>query len=107
MESKSKGEEMLEITKRKDSYAVKSSHLLKTHIYKHIKEVFVTALKCIEIKFGKGFDGYEEMRKEILDKGNAAVRAISDTIDEDFNVEKLPDITKVYFKVGEEGNNNV
>jgi hypothetical protein len=41
-----------------------------------IKHVFKTALRCIEIKFGTQFDGYDQMRREILRVGNNAIREL-------------------------------
>lgn len=97
------------INKKEDLYTVKSRNELKSLAYAQIKRVFVKALKCIEIKFGKNFDGYLDMRAEILRAGNDAYRLISETIDSDFNIEKIPNILTIRFGKDEdegEGNGN-
>lgn len=60
--------------------------LLKQLIGAKVKKVFVSALRCVEIKFGHEFDGYDDLRKEILRIGNDAIREILTSLDNDFDV---------------------
>ena len=60
-----------------------------------IKHVFKTALRCIEIKFGNEFDGYEQMRSEILRAGNNAIRELREVTNEAFGIEDDYEPTKV------------
>lgn len=54
---------------------------LKVALETKIKHVFKTSLKCIEIKFGTDFDGYDRMRAEILRVGNNAIRELKEIVD--------------------------
>jgi hypothetical protein len=86
------------IEKKIDHYSIKSASVLKQMIHHHIKRVFVSALKIIEIKFGKNFEGYEALRAEILRTGNDSIRDIEKAIDTRFNIEQIPEILIVKFK---------
>lgn len=88
---------MNEISKRQDQYASKSAQTLKIQVAKEVKSVFVTALKCIEMKFGRDFEGFEIMRAEILRAGNDAIRHVEDVLDNRYNVELVPTITTINF----------
>jgi len=86
-----------EITKRDDIYSLKSSDNLKEAINKKIKKVFVGALRCIEMRFGDSFSGYEQVRREILRLGNDSSRELAEIIDKSFNVEMIPEIVTIKF----------
>jgi len=81
----------------KDAKFIRGAELLKAQLQKHIKHVFVSALRCVEIKFGKDFEGYEAMRGEILRVGNDAIRNLHTMIDGKFNVEGIQDIFTIKF----------
>jgi len=55
---------------------------LKKYISGNIKSVYKTALDSIELRFGRDFEGFKEMRKTILRSGNDAIRKIESLIDE-------------------------
>lgn len=63
---------------------------LKMLVERRIKSVFKKCLDCVEIRFGKEFDGFDKMRKEILRVGNDAIRDCKEHIDRGYKVEKLP-----------------
>jgi len=86
------------IEKRDDADARKGSDLLKSVVEKKIRKVFVNSLRIIEMKWGKSFDGYEEIRAEILRNGNDAVRDVRKLIADKFNVEEISDVETVVFK---------
>lgn len=88
---------MNEIQKRTDRYAVQSATNLKAQVAKEVKSVFITALKCIEMKFGRDFDGFEAIRAEILRAGNDAIRRVEDVLDTRYNIEIVPTVIKVQF----------
>ena len=92
-----------DIKKDTGEYALKSNDKLKDLAEKQIRKVFVTCLNCIEMRFGKHFEGYEEIRANILRVGNDAVRDLRSKISEDFNIEAIPDKITVYFKGKDEG----
>lgn len=94
---------MKKVEKRRDTYAIKSAEVLKEKVRKEIKNVFKKALVCVEIKFGKDFDGYAAMRAEILRAGNDAIRNIDTVIDGRFNIESVPDV--LTFIIGREKEN--
>lgn len=89
------------IIKRVDPTAKRSSLALKEALRKRVKFVFVNALELMEIKFGKNFDGYDELRAKILRVGNDAIRTIELTVD-GYNVEKVPNTTVVFAQTGDE-----
>lgn len=84
-----------DIKKRADAVAIRSANSLKREYSKQITRVFVTALECLEIKFGREFDGYDEIRSKILRTGNDAKRYLEELIDAKYNIEKVPDMTIV------------
>lgn len=90
------------IERRNDQTATRGAHLLKDLVEKKIRKVFVNSLRIIEMKWGKNFDGYEEIRAEILRNGNDAVRDARKLISERFNVEEISDVETVVFKNNEE-----
>ncbi len=101
MENATGIKEKSKIMKKKDTsfHAVQSDMSLQSAVRKAISEVFKTALQCIEIKFGKDFEGYDELRKRILDVGNENIRKLERIITEDFNTNKLPDeMVTIHFK---------
>lgn len=51
------------------------------------KHLFKTALRCIEIKFGDNFEGYDRMRSEILRVGNNTIRELKELIGDEFGLE--------------------
>lgn len=93
-----------DITKKNDKYSLSSSDNLKRLLEYKIKKVFIGSLKCIEIKFGTNFDGFEQIRKEILRLGNDAIRDLHNSIDSSFNIEQVPDVLTVRFL--SKGNDN-
>jgi len=94
-----------DIRKRIDPIARRSAASLKESLNKRVKFVFVTALECIEMRFGKAFDGYDELRAKILRVGNDAVRAIEEMVD-GCNIEKVPVMTVVLSQSDEETERN-
>lgn len=85
------------IRKNEDPHYIRSSEALKNIVERKIKSTYVGALKCIEIKFGTNFEGYEQIRREILRIGNDAIRDISSTIDSSFNIEQIPEVLTIKF----------
>lgn len=79
-----------DIQKKSDQRSLRSEAMLIEAVERRIKKVFVTALKCVEIKFGKDFDGYDTLRAEILREGNDAIRDLREVIKEGYNVEAIP-----------------
>ena len=96
---------MREIQKKIDSYSTQSADVLKRQMNKHIKDLFKTTLDMIELKFGKEFDGYTDMRSKILRTGNNAIRELESLLESRFNVEMIPDILTVKFEQGKEKKN--
>jgi len=72
-----------------------SAEKIKKALDTKIKHVFKTALRCLEIKFGTGFEGYEQMRAEILRVGNNAIRELKELVNEEFGIEEPDHETKV------------
>jgi len=85
-------DKMNEIIKQEDSYHLDSADFLKRMVEENVKAVFTKALKCIEIRFGKDFEGYQGIRAEILRSGNDAIRDVSRIVDERFNVGIIPEV---------------
>ena len=79
-----------EIIKKTDQYSVRSEEELKTITNKLIKSVFVGALKSIELKFGKEFNGHDQIKSEIFRIGNNAIRDFDQLVTNYFNVEQIP-----------------
>lgn len=92
---------MSKIEKRTDKIARNSGQVLNKYIEDSIKNVFIGALSCIEIRFGKDFEGYKEIRADILRKGNDSIRKLHEVIENRFNIEQIPNIVTVNFKKGE------
>lgn len=65
-----------------------------------IKHVFKTALRCIEIKFGDEFEGYEQMRSEILRVGNNAIREIRELMTDESGENLINKKTEVRIRRG-------
>ena len=82
-----------------ETFLRKSSDFLKKRMEVRVKRLYVSALECIEIKFGREFDGYEEIRAKILREGNDAVRDLSKIVDE-FRVEAVPQVTTFVNQAG-------
>ncbi len=89
---------MNRVEKKTDAYSIRSSISLKGKVNLAIKKVFVNALRCIEIRFGTDFEGFESMRKEILRCGNDSIRYINEIIDNEYNVESIPSLLTFVFK---------
>lgn len=84
-----------DVKKNNDAFHKRSSSSLKREIKRQIKRVFVSDLELMEIKFGRDFEGYEELRAKILRNGNDAIRYIEELLDRSYNVQKVPDLTFV------------
>lgn len=102
----------MNVVKKTDSRSTECSDKLKTLVRNTIKKVFVNSLKVIEIRFGKDFNGYVQLRSEILRTGNDAIRDIEDIIEQHFNIEEIPEVLTIKFKQGkakgeENGKENV
>jgi len=54
----------------------------KAYIVGNIKQVYITALETIELRFGKDFEGFKVIRAKILRAGNDAVRKVESYLDE-------------------------
>lgn len=101
---------LLSLKKRDDPRATISARNLKEFTERKIKKVYVGALRCIEIRFGNSFDGYDQLRREILRIGNDAIREFSQALDSSFNVEQIPDVLTIKFnkeQVYEEGTEDI
>ena len=59
---------------------------IKRAVETKVKHVWKTALKCVEIKFGDKFEGYDQLRAEILRVGNNARRELLELINEEFDL---------------------
>lgn len=94
----------MSIQKREDDYARRSASDLKNKVKKEVTGVFTTALSAIELALGKEFEGYERLRKAILDAGNDAVRNVAELIDSKYNIEVVPEVWTIKFK--KEGKEN-
>ncbi len=86
--------------KKTDRESLKAEKDLIDFSSKQVKELFKEILSLVEIKFGKEFDGYKEVRAKILRSGNDCIRDISDKIVHDFNVEKVFDSIKIINRNG-------
>lgn len=98
-------QDLQNIDKKSDSRSLLHEARLCTAIEKRIKKVFVTALKCVEIKFGKEFPGYEELRAEILREGNDAIRDLRELINRAYNIEEVPQEVLTIKFAGKENDN--
>lgn len=78
-----------DVKKKNDAFSRRSAVSLKEDIKRRITFVYVTLLECLEIKFGKNFEGYNEMRAKFLRVGNDAIRNIDEKIDKFYNIEKV------------------
>ena len=83
---------MLDIEKREDSYAIRSKANLKAINYKLMKSIFVGALRTFEMKFGKDFEGHDQVKSEVFRLGNDAVREFERILDDFFNIEEVPNV---------------
>lgn len=54
----------------------------KEYIIGNIKAVYKVALDSIELRFGRDFEGFKELRARILRTGNDAIRKIEAVFDE-------------------------
>ncbi len=70
-----------------------------------IKHVFKTALRCVEIKFGDQFEGYDMLRSEILRTGNNAIRELKELVNSELGETGEEEPTKV--KVSHRRGSNV
>lgn len=86
---------LTDVKKINDAYHRRSRHELKQELEAMMKRVFVTALESIEIRFGRNFEGYDELRSKVLRTGNDAIRKMHDNIDCNYNVQKVPSCTIV------------
>jgi hypothetical protein len=83
--------------KKLDNVSLRATALLKAQMAKQIKNVFITALRCIEMRFGRNFEGFESIRSEILRAGNEAIRQVEVVIDNGYNVEIVPEVLTINF----------
>lgn len=83
------------VVKRSDDEAQRSAKLLVDAAERRMKKIFVTALRCVEIRFGKEFDGYGQLRAEILRIGNDMVREFREEVEAKYNVEVVPGVIKI------------
>lgn len=86
---------LTDVKKVNDAFHRRSSHDLKQELEAMMKRVFVTALESIEIRFGRNFEGYDELRSKVLRTGNDAIRKMHDNIDSNYNIQKVPSCTIV------------
>ena len=96
---------MREIQKKTDRYSYHSAEALKRQVNTSIKDLFKSTLDMIELKFGKDFNGYADLRSKILRTGNNAIRQLEGLVDDRFNIEMIPEIFTVNFIKGKEGKN--
>lgn len=87
----------MKTSKKTDNISIKAANLLKAQVAKEIKNVFITALRCIEMRFGRNFEGFESIRSEILRAGNEAIRQSEIVIDNGYNVEIVPQVLTINF----------
>lgn len=80
-----------EVRKNNDLFHRRSATALKREVKTKITKVFTGDLSMLEIKFGRDFDGYAELRADILRRGNDAIRYIEELIDAKYNVQRVPD----------------
>ncbi len=74
-----------------------ASDLLKIDIEKSIKEVFISALEAVEIRFGSDFEGYQNIRAKILRVGNDAIRNLEELVDSKYSIERKSE--SIEFKI--------
>ncbi len=86
---------LTDVKKVNDAFHRRSSHELKMEMEAMMKRVFVTALEMVEIRFGRTFDGYEELRSKILRTGNDSIRKMQENINGNYNIQKVPSCTIV------------
>ncbi len=82
--------------KNKTAINDRSAKNLKMEINIQIKNVFKSALRAIEIKYGPNSEGFDIIRSEILRAGNNAIRNVEVVIDNRYLVEQLPDETIIF-----------
>jgi hypothetical protein len=87
-----------EVKKKNDAFSRRSAQSFKREMARHLTRIFVQSLECVEIRFGREFDGYDEIRAKILRVGNNAKREVERIVDEQYNVEKVPHVTVVNTK---------
>jgi hypothetical protein len=93
--------QLRDVKKINDAFHRRSSSDLKRETRNQINKVFVSALELIEIKFGRDFDGYAELRAKILRVGNDAIRHLDELIDNNYNVQKVPNLLVINKEGGE------
>jgi hypothetical protein len=112
------------VRKKKDAYSTRDARSLKREVShrlypinkevsNQIKRTYITALECIEMRWGTEVEGYNEIRSKILRVGNDAVRKIQemvygavDVVDkavDGYNVERIPQVTVVNTSTQEKG----
>lgn len=72
-----------------------------------IKHVFKTCLKGIEIRFGDQFDGYEQLRSEILRVGNNAIRELKEVLSDECGEDFTESETKVRMNIRSKHEKNI
>jgi hypothetical protein len=80
-----------DIDKKTDRHSMRSSKHLQAVAKQAITSVFTRCLKCIEMKFGTEFVGYNSIRKEILDVGNDTIRKLNELVEINYNIEYIPE----------------
>ena len=61
---------------------MKDKKELRDYLIGNVKDVYKTALDSIELRFGRDFEGFKEIRSRILRAGNNAIRKIEAVLDE-------------------------
>ena len=87
---------IIDIEKREDDYSEKSAAQLKIINAKLMKDIFVGALRMIEMKMGSDFDGHDRVKSEIFRIGNNSIREFERIIDTFYNVEEVPNVISVF-----------
>lgn len=87
---------IVDIEKKQDDYSLKSAAQLKIINSKLMKEVFVGALRMIEMKMGSDFEGHDRVKSEIFRIGNNSIREFERIIDTFYNVEEVPNVISVF-----------
>ena len=86
---------LTDVKKVNDAFHRRSAHELKQETKAMMKKMFVTCLESIEIRFGREFQGYDELRSKVLRTGNDAIRKMEENIEGNYNVQKIPGCTVV------------
>ena len=95
-----------DISKKEDDYSVGSNKRLANNIEKRMKSIYKSSLDYIELYMGHEED-FKLIRSKILGIGNDQIRSMRDDIENNYNVELIPQ--RIDFTVNgkdvEDGNN--